>query len=89
MTDLMVNLIYRQVKREPAGMEFTNIDNNTTLNEYEERGSDSDSDFEDNNTTVNNYKEYGNDSDSDFKDDNKSYETSNDSILNEDHKLIN
>ena len=30
-------------------MEFTNIDSNTTLDDYEARGNDSDSDFEDDN----------------------------------------
>ena len=47
MTDLMVHFINGQAKGEPAGVEFTNININTTLNECEERGSDSDSDFED------------------------------------------
>ena len=47
-------------------MEFTNIDSNTTLNDYEDRGSDSDSNFED---------------------DDKSYKTSDDSTLDEDHEL--
>ena len=47
MTDLMVDLINSQAKREPAGVEFTNINNNTTVNNYQERGSDSNSDFED------------------------------------------
>ena len=47
MTDLMIKVINSQARREPAGVEFTNIDSNTTLNDYEDRGSDSDSDFED------------------------------------------
>ena len=49
-------------------MKLTNIDSNTTLNYYEARGNNSDSDFED----------YD-----------KSYETSDDSTLEEDHKLDN
>ena len=68
MTVLMMGFTNSQAKREPAGVEFTNINNNTTMNNYEERGSDSDSDFED---------------------DDKSYKTSNDSTLNEDHELTN
>ena len=68
MTDLMVKVINCQARREPAGVEFTNIDSNTTLDDYEARGNDSDSDFEE---------------------DNKSYETSNDSTLDEDYELNN
>ena len=43
----MLNLINSQAKKEPAGVDFINIDNNTTVNDYEEHSSDSDSDFED------------------------------------------
>ena len=66
MTDLMIEVINSQESREPAGVEFTNIDSNTTLDDYEARGDDSGSDFED---------------------DDKSYETSDDSTLDEDHEL--
>ena len=45
----MVDIINSQEKRKPAGVEFTNIDSNITLNDYEDHGSDSDSDFEDDN----------------------------------------
>ena len=64
--DLMIKDINCQATRDPAGVEFTNIDSHTTLDDYEARGSDSDSDFED---------------------DDKSYETSDDSTLDEDHEL--
>ena len=47
MTDLMIDLINRQARREPAGVEFNNIDNNTTVNDYEVHGGDSNSDLDD------------------------------------------
>ena len=47
MTDLMIKVINSQARREPVGVEFTNIGIDTTLNDYEDRGSDSESDFED------------------------------------------
>ena len=47
MTDLMIEVINSQARRVPIGVEFTNINSNTTLNDYEDHGSDSDSDFED------------------------------------------
>ena len=43
MTDLMIKVINSQASREPAGVEFTNINSNTTLDDYEARGNDSDS----------------------------------------------
>ena len=49
MTDLMIKVINSQASREPAGVEFSNIDKSTTLDDYEARGNDSDSDFEDDN----------------------------------------
>lgn len=47
MTNLMIKVINSQASREPAGVEFTNIDSNTTLDDYEALGNDADSDFED------------------------------------------
>ena len=47
MTDLMIDLINKQAREKQKGLEFTDINNNTTVNDYEEHGSDSDSDFED------------------------------------------
>ena len=38
MTNIMIDFIDSQAKRDTAGVEFTNI--NTILNDYEERGSD-------------------------------------------------
>ena len=68
MTDLMIKTINSQASREkaPTGVEFTDINCNTTLDDYEIRGDDSDSDFED---------------------DDRSYETSDDSTLDDDHEL--
>ena len=48
MTGLMIKVINSQASREPAGVELSNIDSNTTLDDYDARGNDSDSDFEDN-----------------------------------------
>ena len=45
MTNIMIDFIDSQAKRDTAGVEFTNI--NTILNDYEERGSDYGSQFED------------------------------------------
>ena len=47
MTNLMIDLINKQAREAQEGLEFTNINNNKTVNDYEEHGSDSDSDFED------------------------------------------
>ena len=47
MTDLVINTINSQTSREPAGVEFSDINCNTTLDDYEIRDDDSDSDFED------------------------------------------
>ena len=47
MTDLIIDLINKQTKEEEQEIEFSDINKNTTVNDYEERGSDSDSDFED------------------------------------------
>ena len=44
MTDLIIDLINKQTKEEKQGIEFSNINKNTTVNDYEEHGSDSDSD---------------------------------------------
>ena len=48
MTDLMIYFINKQAREEQEGLEFTDINNNTTVNDFEENGSDSDSNFEDN-----------------------------------------
>ena len=47
MTDLIINTIYKQAKEEKQGIEFNDINKNTTVNDYKERGNDSDSDSED------------------------------------------
>ena len=47
MTDLVIKTINSQADREPTGVEFADINCNTTLDDYEIRGDDSDSDFED------------------------------------------
>ena len=43
----MIKVINSQASREPADVEFSNIGRNTTLDDYEACGNDSDSDFED------------------------------------------
>ena len=48
MTNLIIDTINKQAKEEKQGLVFGNINKHTTVNDYEERGSDSDSDFEDN-----------------------------------------
>ena len=47
MTDLIIELINKKSKEEKQGIEYSNINKNTTVNDYKERGIDSDSDFED------------------------------------------
>ena len=47
MTDLIIDFINKQAKKEKQGIEFSNINKNITVNYYKERGSDSDSDFKD------------------------------------------
>ena len=42
----MIETINKQVVGELHGVEFANIDMETTTNDYEERGDDSNSDFE-------------------------------------------
>ena len=54
MTDLILDLINIQVKEEQQGLELSNINQNTTVNDYEEHGSDSDSDFGDDNKSYEN-----------------------------------
>ena len=47
MTDLVIDLINMQAKKKQEGLKFIDINKNKTVNDYEEHGSDSDSDFED------------------------------------------
>ena len=49
MTDLIIKVINSQANSEkaPAGVEFSNIYKNTTLDDYEPQDDDSNSDFED------------------------------------------
>ena len=49
MTNLIIEFINMQAKEGKQGLEFSNINKNTTVNEYEEHGSDSDSYIEDDN----------------------------------------
>ena len=47
MDDNVIETINKHASEELCGVEFTNINMETTANNYEERGGDSDSDFED------------------------------------------
>ena len=47
MGDNVIETINRQAVGELHGVEFVNINIETNANDYEERGDDSDSDFED------------------------------------------
>ena len=51
MTDLIIKVINCQASREkaPVSMEFSNIDKNTLLDDYEPQDDDSNSNFEDDN----------------------------------------
>ena len=47
--DLVIDTINKQAKEESEGIEFADINLKTTVNDYEERDDNSESDFEDNN----------------------------------------
>ena len=47
MDNNVIGIINKQAKGELYGVEFANIIMETTINDYEEQGDDSDSDFED------------------------------------------
>ena len=47
MTNLIIDTINKQAKEKKQGIEFSNINKNTTANDYKERGNDSDSNFKD------------------------------------------
>ena len=47
MDDNVIATINKQAKEEDEGIQFSNINLMTTVNDYQERGYDSDSDFED------------------------------------------
>ena len=68
MPDNVIDTINKQASEETDGIEFADINLKTTVNDYQERGYDSDSDFED---------------------DDKSYETSDDSTVDDDNDLGN
>ena len=46
MTDLIIHIISKQAKDKKPGIEFSDINKNTTVNDYKEHGNGSDSDFE-------------------------------------------
>ena len=46
MDDNLIELINKQASEEVCGVEFGDINMETTVNDYKERGDDSDSDFE-------------------------------------------
>ena len=45
LADLIIDTINKQAKEEKQGIEFNNINKNTTVNIYKEHGNDFDSDF--------------------------------------------
>ena len=47
MSDNVIEAINKQAKEEDEGIQFADINQKTTVNDYHERGDDSESDFED------------------------------------------